>query len=110
MQVGREVKRITAPDALIAMADECDPTALYYSRRKGWHFGNGCGAPDNSEQAINLLEQLREEGAGYLVFTQLTKRWLERLKDFKSYLESKYTLIKENNDCVIFRINTFKEK
>src|SRR5262249_28325912 len=60
MEAGREVDRITPPSALIAVADGGDATAIYYSRRRGWHFpeylGMHWGDPADSEQIIQDLE------------------------------------------------------
>ena len=73
---GLELKKVTPPDALIIAADMGDPTILYYAERKGWHFleQNAIynGNPDDSEQAIENLEQLRRRGATHFVFTRNT--------------------------------------
>jgi len=79
-KAGQAVDRIAAPDALIIAVDKGDPTILYYSRRKGWHFsasGLSTGNPSDSEEAITTLENLRKAGATYLVFTSYTSWWLE---------------------------------
>ena len=52
-QAGLTIKKITAHDALIAAADNGDPTAFYYGERKGWHLlqkaGIYYGDPADSE-------------------------------------------------------------
>jgi len=57
------LKKVTPPGALIVAADMGDPTIFYYAERKGWHFLENDavynGNPDDSEQAIENLEQLR---------------------------------------------------
>src|SRR6266567_2554033 len=48
------------------LADNGDPTGLYYSKRHGWHFLQDFGSsPVDSQHAIRELERLRMEGASY---------------------------------------------
>ena len=60
---GLELKKVTPPGALIVAADMGDPTIFYYAKCKGWHFLENDavynGNPDDSEQAIENLGQLR---------------------------------------------------
>jgi len=57
---GLKLKAVTPSNALVAAADNGDPTVLYYAERKGWHFleKNGIydGEPRDSAQAIVDLE------------------------------------------------------
>jgi 4-amino-4-deoxy-L-arabinose transferase-like glycosyltransferase len=72
-QAGLALNRLTPPEALLLIADDGDPTTLYYSQRRGWHFLQHFGRPPvDSEEAIDELEQRRTEGASYLVFTRNT--------------------------------------
>ena len=41
LNAGIELDRIAPPDALVISADDGNPTTIYYSRRKGWHFPQG---------------------------------------------------------------------
>jgi 4-amino-4-deoxy-L-arabinose transferase-like glycosyltransferase len=76
-QAGLELNRITPPEALVLIADDGDPPALYYSQRHGWHFLQNFGSPPvDSKQPIGELERRRMEGASYLVFTANTFWWL----------------------------------
>ncbi len=60
------------------MANNGEPTVIYYSERKGWHFFTHFGArPDNSAQAIHELEELRTQGASYFVLNEYTIWWLD---------------------------------
>jgi uncharacterized protein with von Willebrand factor type A (vWA) domain len=69
-QAGLALNRITPSDALVLIADNGDPTGLYYSKRHGWHFLQDFGSsPVDSQHAIRELERLRMEGASYPVFT-----------------------------------------
>jgi hypothetical protein len=87
---GLELNRITVPNALIIAADTGDPTIFYYAQRKGWHFLERDaiynGNPDDSQQAIADLEQLRRRGATHLVFTTNTFWWLDYYPEFAQHL------------------------
>jgi 4-amino-4-deoxy-L-arabinose transferase-like glycosyltransferase len=102
-QAGLALNRLAPPDALVLMADDGDPTALYYSQRRGWHFLQHFGTPPvDSEEAIGELEQRRTEGASYLVFTRNTFWWLERYPAFREYLEARYRRVRETEAYWIF--------
>jgi 4-amino-4-deoxy-L-arabinose transferase-like glycosyltransferase len=92
-QIGNELNRITPPDALVIIADDGDPRAIYYSNRRGWHFledGLFKGYPADTQQAIAWLEKFRTAGATYLAFPQDALWWFDRYKGFQQYLESRY--------------------
>jgi hypothetical protein len=100
---GTELNRIAPRHALAIVADGGDPTCLYYSKRKGWHFLNDFGGPPkNSQQAITELENLRKQGGRYLVFPRYTVWWLEHYEDFRSHLDSRYRRVRQTTDYVIF--------
>jgi Dolichyl-phosphate-mannose-protein mannosyltransferase len=100
---GTELNRIMPREALALVADGGDPTCLYYSKRKGWHFLDNFGiAPVDSQQAITELEKFRKQGASYLVFTRYTAWWLDYYKDFQKYLDSQYLRVRQTEDYVIF--------
>jgi 4-amino-4-deoxy-L-arabinose transferase-like glycosyltransferase len=104
-QAGRELNQITPPEALVLIADDGDPTALYYSKRHGWHclpyFGSN---PVDSQQAIRELEQLRAAGASYLIFTSNTFWWLTRYRAFQEHLEARYRRVSATDAYLIFDI------
>ena len=105
--MGQALHTLAPADALVVVADDGDPTALYYSRRKGWHFlrdGMFMGYPRDSQQAIMQLEQWRTEGASYLGFTQYAFWWFEYYTGFKEYLEARYQRVQETQDYLIFRL------
>jgi 4-amino-4-deoxy-L-arabinose transferase-like glycosyltransferase len=106
-KAGNEINRIAAPDALVIFADNGDPIGLYYSRHKGWHaMDTGrWGNPKNSAQAIAALEELRKQGASYLVFTRYTVWWLAFYKDFQTYLDIRYRRVRQSEDYVIFDLS-----
>ena len=104
-QAGCELNRITPPDTLVLIADDGDPTALYYSKRPGWHFLQYFGSnPVDSHQAIRELERLRGEGASYLAFTRNTFWWLVRYGAFYAHLEGRYRRVSATDAYMIFDI------
>jgi hypothetical protein len=102
-QAGLALNRLTPPEALLLIADDGNPTALYYSQRRGWHFLQNFGSPPlDSQQAIGELEQRRREGASYLAFTRNTFWWLERYPAFREHLEARYRRVHETEAYLIF--------
>jgi hypothetical protein len=109
--VGRELNRITPPDALVIVADDGDPRAIYYSQRKGWHFlqdGYLKDHPRNTQEAITIIEQLRGEGASYLAFAQNIVKYFDAYEGLREYLDVRYQRIRETTEYVIFDITTSK--
>jgi Dolichyl-phosphate-mannose-protein mannosyltransferase len=93
LNAGIELDRIAPPDALVISADDGNPTTIYYSRRKGWHFPQGSNFslpwPADGEQAITELEKLRAQGGSYLVFTKSTFYLLSgQYRDFQKHLDA----------------------
>jgi hypothetical protein len=105
---GLELKKVTPPDALIVAADMGDPTIFYYAERKGWHFleRNAIynGNPDDSDQAIENLEQLRGRGATHFVFTKNTFWWQHAYPEFLGYLSQHATLIEATPEFRIYKL------
>ena len=105
---GLELKKVTAPSALIVAADMGDPTIFYYAERKGWHFLEKDaiynGNPDDSEQAIENLERLRRRGATHFVFTKNTFWWLQSYAEFGRHLAQHATLIEATPEFRIYEL------
>lgn len=109
--VGTELNRIADTDALVVVADDGVPTALYYARRKGWHFPQGSVLasekyPVNGAEAMAELEKRRQEGAAYVAFTRYTRYWLTHpgFEELSTYLESRYRRVGETAEYVIFAL------
>ncbi|MEY2601057.1 MAG: hypothetical protein QOJ36_376 [Verrucomicrobiota bacterium] len=106
---GLKLKATTPASALVAAADNGDPTVLYYAERKGWHFleKNGIydGEPRDSAQAIVDLEELRKHGASYLVFTSNTSWWLDYYEQLGEYVQNNSTLIDATSEFKIYKFN-----
>ena len=106
---GLKLRTITPTGALVAAADNGDPTVLYYAERKGWHFlekdGIYDGEPKDSAQAIVDLEELRNRGASYLVFTSNTSWWLDYYEEFGQYVQKTSTLVEATSEFRIYKLN-----
>jgi len=97
-QAGVELSRIAPPEVLVIVPDDGNPTAIYYSRRKGWHLFE----PAESREAIEEIEGLRKEGAGYLIFTENKFWWLEYYSELRKYLDAHYRRVRETDSYIIF--------
>jgi hypothetical protein len=108
-QAGLALNRITPSDALVLIADNGDPTGLYYSKRHGWHFLQDFGrSPVDSQHAIRELERLRMEGASYLVFTSNTFWGLEIYQAFREHVEARSRRVSETKAYLVFDIKGVK--
>jgi 4-amino-4-deoxy-L-arabinose transferase-like glycosyltransferase len=106
-QAGQALDRLAPPEALVLAADGGDPTLIYYSRRKGWHFPEIAfhgHDPIDSQAAIVELEARRRNGATYLVLTAYTVWWLDHYPAFRDYLESHYPRVQETRDYLIYAL------
>src|SRR5207244_5058636 len=106
--VGLELNKVTASDALIVAADTGDPTIFYYAQRKGWHFLETDaiydGNPSDSQQAIADLERLRRRGATHLVFTSNTFWWLDAYPEFADHVMKVATLVEATPEFRIYQL------
>jgi len=110
LETGKELRRLTRPSALVIVADWGNPTALYYSQRKGWHFLTEFGRmPADSAEAITELEALRQQGASYIAFTRYLLYWLDTYVAFQTYLDTSYRREKETQHYVIFDLADTKD-
>jgi len=72
--MGMGLRELTEPGALVVTiaSDPGDPVAIYYSGRRGWVFppalpGRAWGVlPEEDSESIELFEDLRAGGAGWL--------------------------------------------
>jgi hypothetical protein len=87
-----------------------DEGLLRLGARPAWHFprlpdGRYAGYhPADSAEAISQLEELRAEGAGYLVLPSTAFWWLNFYEDLASHLEERYEMVVSNDDCIIYRM------
>jgi hypothetical protein len=96
---GRAVDELTPKNALILTGDSNDATLLYNTNRWGWSGGYASPFPNEPtvvEKAISL-------GASYYVTTKFDQN-----SDFGRYLRGKYSVLKETNQFIIFKLTTTK--
>lgn len=104
-RAGRTLDRLAPRDALVAVVDGGDPTALYYSRRRGWHFLVDVGAsPSGSQEAIAELIMLKRQGLHSLTLLSHTRWWLTRYPEFAQYLAAHTRIVEDNADYTIFAL------
>jgi hypothetical protein len=105
-EAGVALRQLAPRDALVAVVDEGDPTAIYYSGRKGWHFPRDFGGPVAQDaEAVRELGTLRREGARYLVFLRHTMWWFDQYPDFGRAVTTSYRRVHETEDYVIFDLS-----
>jgi hypothetical protein len=105
-RAGKALDRLSPADALVAVVDGGDPTALYYSRRHGWHFLTDIGAvPAESQQAIAELMMLKRQGLHSLTLLSSTRWWLTTYPEFALHLAAHARIIEDTPDYAIFVLN-----
>jgi hypothetical protein len=70
------------------------------------HNGQYWGPPADAKTAIAELERLRSMGAKYIGFIASTFWWLQHYGQFAAYLRQRYRPVIENNDVIIFSLDT----
>jgi 4-amino-4-deoxy-L-arabinose transferase-like glycosyltransferase len=107
---GLELRKITAPDALIIAADTGDPTIFYYAHRKGWHFlekdGIYAGNPSDGQEATANLDELRRRGATHVVFTTSTFWWLDYYPEFAQHLAENAALMEATPEFKVYKLTS----
>jgi hypothetical protein len=120
-KLGLALNQITQPnDLVVTIAQDIgDPVAIYYSQRRGWVFppvtnwspllNTWWDGIKNDREAIQLLEELREQGAGWLgiVKDKKDKIWKENPK-LVEYIARTFELYQESPDWIIYRIRAQK--
>jgi hypothetical protein len=111
--VGRiqELVRYTVPAATATVVvSRGDEDLVNLHGRPALHFpslpdGRYAGEyPADSAAAIAQLEELRADGAGYLVLPSTAFWWLDFYEDFGAHLEEHCELVVSNADCQIYRL------
>jgi hypothetical protein len=111
--VGRiqELVRYTVPAAATTVVvSRGDEQLVDLGGRRAWHFprlpdGRYSGEyPADSAQAVTQLEEVRADGAGYLVLPSTAYWWLDFYEDFAAHLDEHCELVVSNGDCHIYRL------
>lgn len=59
-------------------------------------------APEDGAGAIAALEEYRERGGQFLLFSRYGLWWLEVYEDFSAHLNAHYRIVQQTEDCVIY--------
>jgi hypothetical protein len=106
-----EKGRTVLPASTITLVvSEGDEQLLNLGDSQAWHFprteeGWHAGHPADSAQAITHLEELRRQGAQFLLIPCIAKWWLDHYTEFRDYLIKRYPLVMKDDDCLIFSIS-----
>jgi hypothetical protein len=107
----REIVHRAVPyGATVLVVSKGDRELLNLYGRRAWHFpqterGVYLGAhPADSQAAIDHLEMLRARGADFLVFPATAFWWLEFYEGFHQHLQSHHLCIRQNENCIIYRL------
>ncbi len=96
--------------ATVMVINKGDEELLKFNKRRGWHFprdkhGDYAGYyPIDSSGAIAHLESLKAKGASYLVIPNTAAWWLQFYVGLRRHLESRYWLLKNDDDCTIYQL------
>ena len=90
----RTTVETTVPEgAIVLVVSKGDQRLIDFPRRTGWHFprnekGLYAGHhPADSAAAIEALERLRADGAGYLVIPEVALWWLDHYGALREHLD-----------------------
>ena len=101
---------VLLPESTVLVVSKGDEDLLELGVGRTWHFPrarDGAYAgfhPRDSEAAIAHLEELRRQGAEYLLRPWSSNWWLEHYADFGRYLRSTFPCVLENERLVVFQL------
>jgi len=97
--------------ATVAVVSRGDDDLLSLDGRRGWHVPRTPGGewagwyPEGSHEAIETIENLRSEGADYLLIPDTSRWWLEFYQGLRQHLDSRYaTVVQEPGVCTVFSL------
>ncbi len=100
VQAAETVDRMAPAEGRVLIADDGNPSCMYYSRRTGWHFWT----PRDDRDAIDAFERYRAAGAGYLILDANHLWWLQYYKTFAAYLDARFEKLSVTDHYVIFSL------
>jgi Phytanoyl-CoA dioxygenase (PhyH) len=106
------IQKNTDEGSIVLVASNGNKALLELEGREGWHFpraedGSFGARLESDEEAIAMVEDLRDKGARYLAWPGYTIHWFtEEYGQFQEYLENRYeTLLRDRGSCVIFDLS-----
>jgi hypothetical protein len=109
-RIRERVSQVVPPAATVLVVSKGDSDLTHLEGRRGWHFlrqPNGQYAghhPADSNDVIGQLEEMRREGASYLVLPSTYFWWLDHYGEFKRHLDYRYRLVSKTDECMIFHL------
>ena len=110
-RIRRVVDAEVPADSTLLVVSNGDDDLLELGGRIAWHFprmpdGTYAGHhPGDSAEAISQLEALYRDGAGYLLFPETSRWWLDYYEQFAEYLETgDPDPLRRPETCVLFRL------
>lgn len=109
-QVRQAVRRTVPPGAHVLVASRGDERLLELGDRPASHFPQEHGVyaghyPANADEAIAQVEDLRAQGAQFLVFPKPAFWWLEHYRELTDHLEHRYGAVVRDDSCVVFALD-----
>jgi hypothetical protein len=104
------VDRLLPPEASVAVVSSGDERLVRLGERTGIHFppttSESAAGERDSREALNALEQMREDGVEYLVVPHIAPSWLDLHPDFLGELERRYSCVAWRADvCSVFALS-----
>jgi glycosyltransferase involved in cell wall biosynthesis len=107
-QTAEELKALFQPGEKFIFVDEDEWGSNALTGRHNIpfmeHEGKYWGPPPDNETAVSELERLRQQGAGFIVFTWSTFWWLDYYSGLHEHLCSKYRCVLKNDHLVVFKL------
>jgi len=111
-RVRRAVRACVPRSATVLVVSRGDDDLLNLDGRRAWHFlrsndSNWAGRnPLHGTEAVRQLEDLRAEGADFLLIPSPAFWWLEYYKTFAEYLKANCRMVAcHKDDCMIFSLH-----
>jgi hypothetical protein len=105
------VRGVVPPDSTVIVVSKGDDELLKLPGCIGWHFPRELGGgyaghyPADSNSAIAHVEDLRSQGAQFLLFPATALWWLDHYKELKQHLEARYrVVVRQEDTCLIFAL------
>lgn len=112
-KLGLALNQNSSPENLvITMTGSGSPSAIYYSKRRGWIFPPSrkdinwsSGMVEDDSKAIRLLDELLKKGVDFVGLTNNCKRKLKEISPkFFTHIEKTFELKKESEEWVIYQV------
>jgi glycosyltransferase involved in cell wall biosynthesis len=107
------VERLLPRDATVVVVSKGDDELVRLGSRRGWHFPQTPNRvyaghyPAHGRSAISHLEDLRKQGAQFLVFPSTAFWWLVYYTELNDHLEKSYRRIYgDDRICIIFELKS----